>query len=66
MEWWSKTKQFLSEVRAEISKCYFPGRNEVVQTTIVVLVTSVVFALFLYLSDIIIVEATQKIFSLGR
>lgn len=65
MEWWTKTKQFLAEVRAEISKCYFPGRDEVVQTTIVVLVTSFVFALFLWVSDLVITEATSRIFALA-
>jgi len=65
MEWWNKTKTFLAEVRVEISKCYFPGRNEVVSTTVVVLVTSVIFAIFLWLSDLVIVWATSGIFSLA-
>jgi preprotein translocase SecE subunit len=65
MEWWNKTKQFLAEVRAEISKCYFPGRDEVVQTTIVVLVTSFVFAAFLALSDVVITAGIDQVFRLG-
>jgi preprotein translocase subunit SecE len=65
MAWWNKTKTFLAEVRVEISKCYFPGRNEVVSTTVVVLVTSVIFAIFLWLSDIVIVWATTGIFNLA-
>lgn len=65
MQWWTKTKTFLSEVRVEIAKCYFPGRNEVVSTTTVVLITSVLFAIFLWLSDLVIVWATQGIFSLA-
>lgn len=65
MEWWNKTKTFLSEVRVEIGKCYFPGRNEVVSTTVVVVITSVIFALFLWLSDLVIVWATQGIFKLA-
>ena len=65
MEWWNKTKTFLAEVRVEIAKCYFPGRNEVVSTTVVVLVTSVIFAAFLWVSDIVIMYANRWIFSLG-
>jgi preprotein translocase subunit SecE len=65
MEWWNKTRSFLAEVRVEIAKCYFPGRNEVVSTTVVVLVTSAIFAAFLWLSDIVIVWATSGIFSLA-
>jgi len=62
MQWWNKIKSFLTEVRVEITKCYFPGRNEVVNTTVVVLITSFVFAIFLWLSDIVIVKATELIF----
>jgi preprotein translocase subunit SecE len=62
MQWWNKIKSFLTEVRVEIAKCYFPGRNEVVNTTVVVLITSFVFAVFLWLSDIVIVKATELIF----
>ena len=65
MEWWNKTKTFLSEVRVEIGKCYFPGRNEVVSTTVVVVITSCIFALFLWASDLVIVWATQGIFKLA-
>lgn len=65
MKWWTKTKTFISEVRVEIGKCYFPGRNEVVSTTVVVLITSFIFALFLWVSDLVIVWATQGIFNLA-
>ena len=44
MNWWNKAKEFLSEVRSEMRKVSFPTRDEVVATTIVVLVTSFVFA----------------------
>ena len=65
MKWWNKTKTFLSEVRVEIGKCYFPGRKEVISTTVVVLVTSVIFAMFLWISDIVIIKATEAIFRLS-
>ena len=46
MNWWTKTVEFLSEVRTEMRKVSFPARDEVVSTTIVVIVTSVVFGRF--------------------
>jgi preprotein translocase subunit SecE len=61
MNWLTKTKEFLSEVRAEMRKVTFPARDEVVGTTIVVLVTSVVFAVFLFLADRLIIWAYQGI-----
>jgi preprotein translocase subunit SecE len=57
MSWWTKAKEFLSEVRAEMRKVSFPTRDEVVGTTIVVLITSTVFATFLFIADRLIVWA---------
>jgi preprotein translocase subunit SecE len=61
MNWWNKAKEFLSEVRAEMRKVSFPSRDEVMATTIVVLITSVVFAVFLFLADQLIVRGYQGI-----
>jgi len=48
--------RFLREVRGEMAKVSFPSRDEVVGTTIVVLLTSVVFAVYLWLADLVIVQ----------
>ena len=61
MNWWTKTKEFLSEVRAEMRKVSFPTREEVIATTVVVLITSFVFAVFLYLADWLIIKGYQGI-----
>lgn len=47
---------FLPEVRAELAKVTFPARNEVISTTAVVIVASVIFAVFLWFSDMVIVN----------
>ncbi len=61
MSWWNQIKTFLAEVRSEIRKVTFPGRDEVVSTTIVVLVTSVIFAAFLWLADTVVVFCYQGV-----
>jgi preprotein translocase subunit SecE len=53
---------FFSEVRAELKKVTFPSRDEVVGTTIVVVIASFVFAVFLFLADVVILKAYQGIF----
>jgi preprotein translocase subunit SecE len=58
-DWWKKSVEFLSEVRSEMRKVSFPSKDEVVGTTIVVIVTSVVFAIFLFLADQLIVLGYQ-------
>ena len=54
MNWLDKTKEFFSEVRSEMRKVSFPTREEVVGTTIVVVITSAVFAVYLYAADFLI------------
>jgi preprotein translocase subunit SecE len=61
MNWWIKAKEFLSEVRSEMRKVTFPTRDEVVATTIVVLITSFVFAVFLFVADRVIIWGYQSI-----
>jgi preprotein translocase subunit SecE len=54
MNWWNKAKEFLGEVRSEMRKVSFPTRDEVVGTTIVVVVTSAIFAVYLWVADFLI------------
>ncbi len=61
MEWWNKSKTFFSEVVTEMKKVTFPSRDEVVGTTVVVIITSFVFAIFLYVADFAIVKAYEQI-----
>jgi preprotein translocase subunit SecE len=50
--WIQKAKTFLAETVSETKKASFPAREELISTTVVVLVTSVVFALFLWVADL--------------
>ncbi len=56
-------RQFLPEVKAEWKKVTKPGRREVTQTTVVVVVTSVIFAVYLWLADFIIVRVYEGFFN---
>ena len=55
-EFFVSIPRFLSEVKAEMKKVSFPSRDEVVGTTLVVLVTSFIFAFYLWLADLVIVQ----------
>jgi preprotein translocase subunit SecE len=58
-DWFSKAKEFLSETRSEMRKVSYPSKDEVVGTTIVVIITSFVFAVFLFGADKVITAAYQ-------
>jgi preprotein translocase subunit SecE len=65
-DWFNKAKEFLTETRSEIRKVSFPTRDEVIGTTIVVIVTSAIFAVFLFLSDQLIVLGYQSLVNLTK
>lgn len=58
---WQRTKTFFGEVRSELKKVSFPSREEVIATTIVVIVTSFVFAIYLWAADMVIVRGYQQL-----
>jgi preprotein translocase subunit SecE len=50
-DWTQRTKQFYTDVRSEMKKVSWPSRQEVVGTTIVVIVAVFFFGLYLGLVD---------------
>ena len=60
--WWDKARTFLSEVRSEMKKVSYPSRDEVVGTTVVVVITSVIFAVFLWIADFLIIRGYEGLF----
>ena len=63
MSWVSKAKEFRREVIAEVKKVTFPSRDEVIGTTVVVLIASVIMAIYLWLADLVILRVYE--FTLG-
>ena len=53
IRWYKRFWTFLKEVRAELRKVTWPSRNEVVNTTIVVIISIVFFGFFLFFMDIL-------------
>ena len=54
--------EFLPEVIVEMKKVSFPAKDEVVGTTIVVIITSFIFAFYLWASDLIILKVYESVF----
>ena len=53
IRWYKRMVPFLKEVRAEVRKVTWPSRNEVYNTTIVVIIATVFFGFYLFFMDII-------------
>ena len=50
--WWGRARRFLSEVRNETARVTWPSRKEVYATTVVVILTSIFFGVYLWVIDL--------------
>jgi preprotein translocase subunit SecE len=50
--WWENSRTFLTEVRNEMRRVTWPSRREVYATTLVVILTSAFFGLYLWGLDL--------------
>ena len=60
--WWDNSRSFLTEVRNEMRRVTWPSRKEVYATTIVVIITSAFFGLYLFSLDMLLNAAVNWIF----
>jgi preprotein translocase subunit SecE len=50
--WFTRLRRFVSEVRSELGRVTWPTRREVWATTVVVILVSTFFGVYLYVVDI--------------
>jgi preprotein translocase subunit SecE len=50
-QWWLSTQEFFRDTSSEMKKVTWPNRNEVVGTTAVVIVATLIFAVYLWGCD---------------
>ena len=62
-QWWLSTREFFRDTNAEMKKVTWPTKNEVVGTTAVVIVATVIFALFLWGCDVLFYKAINLLFT---
>jgi preprotein translocase subunit SecE len=61
--WWTRLTDFLSEVRSEMKRVTWPARKEVYATTIVVILTSVFFGVYLWGLDLVLSAALRWLYA---
>jgi len=62
-DWSGRTSQFYSDVRGEVKKVSWPSRDEVVNTTVVVIAAVFFFGIYLGLVDYILGMALNSVLS---
>jgi preprotein translocase subunit SecE len=61
--WWGRSAEFLAEVRNEMKRVTWPSQREVYATTVVVILTSAFFGLYLFGVDLALSTVVQQIFN---
>ena len=64
--WWDRARTFLTEVRNEMKRVTWPTRREVYATTVVVILVSVFFGLYLWVVDLSLSSGIHWILSAAR
>ncbi len=59
--WWGRSRRFLTEVRNEMARVTWPSRREVYATTLVVILTSIFFGLYLWVVDLVLDRLYQLV-----
>src|SRR5580765_2167425 len=60
--WWNRSRTFLTEVRNELKRVTWPSQKEVYATTIMVILTSAFFGVFLWVVDLALTAAVGWVF----
>jgi preprotein translocase subunit SecE len=60
--WWQRAGEFFSEVRNEMKRVTWPSQREVYATTVVVILTSVFFGVYLFGVDLLFGRAAEWVF----
>ena len=63
--WWGNSRNFLREVRNEMKRVTWPSRKEVYATTVVVILTSAFFGLYLWGLDLFFTWLVNWLFKFG-
>jgi len=65
--WFGRARRFLVDVRAELGRVTWPTRREVWATTVVVIIISLLFGIYLYVVDLLLSAVVAWIFErVGR
>lgn len=61
--WWGRSRTFLAQVQNELSRVTWPSWKEVQATTLVVILTSIVFGLYLWSADLVLDRIARLMFT---
>lgn len=63
---WTRVKEYAADVRTEMKRVTWPGRQEVYSTTILVILTTFFFAAVFWIYDHIFLFLVEKVLAWGQ
>lgn len=66
LDWFKRFPVFLRDVRLEVKKTSFPSRQEVTNTTLVVVVVVAIFGVYLWVVDQVVFSLLNKVLMVFR
>ena len=61
--WWVTAREFLRDTNGEMKKVTWPSRNEVVGTTVVVVIATIIFSVYLWGCDVVFFKIIDFLFN---
>ena len=66
LDWLKRFPVFLRDVRLEVKKTSFPSKQEVTNTTLIVVVVVAIFGVYLWIVDQVVFSVLNKVFTVFR
>ena len=64
--YWEQFKQYSSDVRVEMRRVTWPGKQEVYGTTVMVILTTFIFGIYFWICDLVFQKTVYSLLSYFR
>ena len=63
---WQEMRRYFDDVRTEMKRVTWPGKQEIYSTTIMVILTTFLFGFYFFLCDEVFVRLVSRILAWGK
>jgi preprotein translocase subunit SecE len=60
-DFWTRVREYVSDVRVEMKRVTWPGKQEIYGTTVMVVLTTFLFGIYFWLCDMAFLRTVSKI-----
>jgi preprotein translocase subunit SecE len=59
--WWQRTREYFGDVRVEMKRVTWPGKQEIYGTTVMVIATTFAFGFYFWICDSVFAAAVRRL-----